>query len=65
MNERLRLPHFWKDMGYCAKAGYLVASAQCRTFEEACSLLNHMRRGKIVAPPRNVTVPRLPYKDSE
>jgi hypothetical protein len=51
-------------MGYCAKAGYLVASAQCRTFEEACSLLNHMRRGKIVSPVKQPPIKaRLPYAD--
>ena len=40
----LRLPSFWSGMGFTAKAGYLVASAQARSYEEACRILRSLRK---------------------
>ena len=40
----LRLPYFWAGMGHVAKAGYLVASAQARSYEEACRILRGLRK---------------------
>lgn len=42
----LRLPSFWRGMGWTAKAGYLLSSHQARDYPEACSILREMRGPK-------------------
>lgn len=40
----LRLPTFFRGMGYTAKAGYLASSGQARDYSHACSLLAKLPR---------------------
>lgn len=58
----LRLPYFWRGMGFTAKAAYLCSSNQAKSYSDACSILRSMRRPKTrrVEPVKAT----LPYADN-
>ncbi len=42
----LRLPFFWKRMGFTAKAAYLCSSHQAKDYSEACAKLRALKPRK-------------------
>jgi hypothetical protein len=42
--DRSRLPHFWRDMGFTAKAAWLCSARLARDYSEACTILAGMRK---------------------
>lgn len=42
--NRVRLPYFWRQMSFTAKAAHLVVIGVARDFNAACSLLARMPR---------------------
>ncbi len=43
----LRLPSFWKGMGFCARAGYLCATNQAKDYSDACRILGGMKKKRV------------------
>lgn len=42
--NKVRLPYFWRQMSFTAKAAHLVVIGVARDFNAACSLLARMPR---------------------
>lgn len=57
----LRLPYFWKGMGFCQKAAYLCSTSQARDYSDACRILGSMKKKRPRAAPANKPAENLWY----
>ncbi len=49
--NRARLPYFWKDMSFVARAAWLCAAKMADNFSEAASMLARQPRRPKATPP--------------
>lgn len=55
--SELRLPSFWKGMGWTAKAGWLLSSRQAKDYPDACRILNSLKNPKRPLAPKPIREP--------